>query len=87
MCVCVWPIGVVWSPDEGVATLAGRSDHAAEEEGDWGQTAVGQQARQAAAGQRGDHRGTTTVTVHGTPFAVSLRKKNNYKLDNKCYFS
>lgn len=55
----LWPAGVVWSADEGVAALAGRSGHAAEKEGDRGQTAVGQQAWQAAAGQRGDRWGTT----------------------------
>ncbi len=62
--VCLWPAGVVWSPDEGVAALAGRSDRAAEEEGDWGQTAVGQQARQTAAGQRRDSRGTTRAKIN-----------------------
>ena len=58
-CECVWPAGVLWSPDQGVAALAGRSGHAAEEEGDRGQAAVGQQAGQTATGQRGDRWGTT----------------------------
>lgn len=63
-CVCLWPAGVVWSPDEGVAALAGCSDRPAEEEGDGGQTAVGQQARQTAAGQRGDRWGKNNSGQH-----------------------
>lgn len=42
MCVCVCPAGVIWPADESVAALAGRSDGAAEEEGDGGEAAVGQ---------------------------------------------
>lgn len=37
--------------------MAGGSEHAAEEERSRGQAAVGQQAGQTAAGQRGNHRG------------------------------
>lgn len=44
-----------------MAALAGCSDHAAEEERDRGQTAVGQQAGQTAAGQGRDRRGTTQL--------------------------
>lgn len=62
--VLLWPAGVVWSPDEGVAALAGCSDRAAEEEGDWGQTAVGQQAWQTSAGQRGDRWGMTPAKIN-----------------------
>lgn len=62
VCVCVCDLeGVVRSPDEGVAALAGRSGHVAEEEGGRGQAALGQQAGQTAAGQRGDRRGHTTL--------------------------
>lgn len=42
--VYLQPAGVIRSPDEGMAALAGCSDHAAKEEGDRGQTALGQQA-------------------------------------------
>lgn len=69
--VGLWPAGVVWLPDEVLAALAGRSGHAAEEEGDGGQAAVGQQAGQAAAGQRGDRRGKAQAKINtGRSFEV-----------------
>ena len=49
--------GLLGPADAGVAKMAGGSEHASEEERVRGQAAVGQQAWQAAAGQRRDHWG------------------------------
>lgn len=46
-----------WPAHAGVAAMAGGSEHTSEEERGRGQVAMGQQAGQAAAGQRGNHWG------------------------------
>ncbi len=43
-------LSAVWAEDESVAPFAGSSEHIAEETRGWGQTALGEQTREAAAG-------------------------------------
>lgn len=70
--------GVFWPAHAGVAAMAGGSEHTPEEEGGRGQAAVGQQARQTAAGQRWNHRGnihsehTAAASLNQAPKVFTL---------------
>lgn len=66
--------GVFWPAYTGMAEMAGGSEHAPEEKRGRGQAAVGQQARQTTAGQRGDHWGKTA--------AAKLNQAHGFRISN-----